>query len=86
MAMSAPDGAPDAVMGAYALGLAASFGISHIDAVHLRLLKWTPLLYRTINSYQVLPCGRALFLLALLQRGVDNQERAVRQSKQRQST
>ena len=80
MAMSGPGGAPDTVMGAYMLGLAASFGISHIDAIHLRLLKWTPSLYRMVNSYQVLPCGRALFLLAFLQRGVDNQERAVRQS------
>lgn len=78
--VSGPDGVPDTVMGAYALGLAASFGISHLDSVHLRLLKYTPSMYRMINSYQVLPCGRALFLLAFLQRGVDNQERAVRQA------
>lgn len=80
MALSGPDGALDGVMGAYILGLAASFGISHLDAIHLRLLKWTPSFYRFVNSYQVLPCGRALFLLAFLQRGVDNQERAARQA------
>ena len=80
MALSGPDGGFDGVMGAYILGLAASFGISHLDAIHLRLLKWMPSFYRFVNSYQVLPCGRALFLLAFLQRAVDNQERAARQA------
>ena len=83
MALLGPDGALDGVMGAYILGLAASFGISHLDAIHLRLLKWTPSFYRFVNSYQVLPCGRALFLLAFLQRAVDNQERAARQAVQK---
>ena len=69
-------------MGWYALGLASSFGISHIDAIHLRLTRWAPVTYPYFNV--VLPCGRALFLLAILQRGVSNQERAVAAAQQLQ--
>ena len=77
-AFHGPDGQPDAVIAAYAFGLAASFGISHLDAIHYRLLRWMPSTYNSLNV--VLPCGRALFLLAILQRGAANQERAAGQA------
>lgn len=70
-----PDGGADPLMAAYAFGVAASFGISHIDAIHLRLLRIMPTVYSALNV--VLPCGRAIFLLAIVQRGVVNQERAA---------
>ncbi len=77
-AFHGPDGRPDAVIAAYAFGLAASFGISHLDAIHYRLLRWMPSTYSSLNV--ALPCGRALFLLAILQRGAANQERAAGQA------
>lgn len=70
-AFTTPDGKPDSLLAAYAFGVAACFGISHLDAIHLRLLRWIPSTYGRINV--VLPFGRALFLLAFLQRSVDNQ-------------
>jgi hypothetical protein len=74
-AFTGPNGGPDAWIGAYAFGCASCFGISHIESIHLRLLRWVPSFYNVLNP--LLPCGRALFLLAFLQRGVVNQERAV---------
>ena len=70
-----PDGGADPLMAGYAFGCAASFGISHIDAIHTRLLRIMPTAYSALNV--LLPCGRAIFLLAFVQRGVVNQERAV---------
>ena len=51
----------------YTVGLAASFLISHVDFIHQNLLKHAPRTYPTLNV--VLPCGRAIFLLLILERG-----------------
>jgi hypothetical protein len=59
----------------YVVGLAASFGISHIDAIHTRLLRCFPRTYPSLNV--VLPCGRAIFLLAILERGASLSEIAA---------
>lgn len=78
------DGGADPLMAAYVFGVAGSFGISHIDAIHTRLLRIMPTAYSALNV--VLPCGRAIFLLAFLQRGVVNQERASAAGDQRRSS
>ena len=73
MAFWNEDGQLDGMLGVYAAGCAACFGISHIGAIHNGLLRWVPRVYSKLNV--VLPVGRALFLLAFLQRGAENQER-----------
>ena len=67
MPLSALRARVDDVLVVYAAGLAASFGISHIDAIHLRLQRHFPKFYPYLNV--VLPCGRAIFGLAILARG-----------------
>lgn len=54
---------------AYFAGLAASFGISHYDPIHLRLSRWFPQTYPYLNV--VLPCGRAVFGLAIIARAAE---------------
>ena len=71
----ADTGKPDVWLGVYAASCAACFGISHVDAIHLRLVRWVPRAYEVAGL--TLPYGRAFFLLAFLQRGVANQQRHV---------
>ena len=68
-----PDDKPDSWIALYAFGCASCFAVSHFDFIHQPLLRWS--FYRVLNP--LLPCGRALFLLAFLQRGVVNQERGL---------
>lgn len=70
-AFTGPDNKPDSWIALYAIGCASCFAVSHFDSIHQPLLRWS--FYRVLNP--LLPCGRALFLLAFLQRGVVNQER-----------
>ena len=51
---------------AYTLGLAASFGISHIAPVHAFFTRTSPRVYPLVNV--CLPFGRCLFLLAIVER------------------
>ena len=59
----------DNTLGLYLAGLAASFGISHIDAIHLRLSRHFPRSYPYLNV--ILPCGRAVFGLGILARAAE---------------
>ena len=59
----------DRDLACYAGGLAASFGISHVDAIHLRLTRYFPKTYPYLNV--ILPCGRAIFGLAILARAAE---------------
>ena len=52
----------------YFVGLGASFGISHIAPLHNFFTANFPRTYPTVNI--LLPCGRAVFLLLILERGV----------------
>ena len=59
----------DPTLLAYGGGLFASFAISHVDAIHLRLLRHFPHTYPMLNV--VLPCGRALALLGMCVRAAE---------------
>eukprot|EP00966_Prymnesium_polylepis_P094924 2198220-Prymnesium_polylepis.1 len=59
----------DKTLSLYLAGLAASFGISHVDAIHQRLSRAFPKSYPYLNV--ILPCGRAVFGLAILARSAD---------------
>ena len=67
---------PDSTLAAYCVGLAASFGISHIGAIHTRLERHFPRTYPSLNV--ILPCGRAIFLLLILERGAREPANATR--------
>ena len=69
------EGQPDMILLGYGCAAGACFGISHVGAIHLRLVRWVPKLYSVAGA--TLPFGRAFFLLAFLQRGVTNQQRYV---------
>lgn len=69
------DGNVDITLIGYGFCAGACFGISHVGAIHLRLVRWVPKLYSVAGA--TLPFGRAFFLLAFLQRGVTNQQRYV---------
>mgnify|MGYP001238809182 CR=1 FL=1 len=56
----------DAVLGGYALGLLSCFAISHIEPLHATLLKRFPSTYPLLNV--VLPFGRCVFALAIVER------------------
>jgi len=56
----------DTVLLAYVGGLAASFGISHISVINDTLTRVSPRIYPYFNV--ILPCGRCLFLLAIVER------------------
>ena len=59
----------DHTLACYAGGLAASFGISHLDAIHVSLTRHFPRTYPYLNV--ILPCGRAIFGLAILARAAE---------------
>ena len=59
----------DSTLACYAVGLAASFGISHVDLIHNNLSRYFPKTYPTLNV--ILPCGRALFGLGILARAAE---------------
>ena len=59
----------DSILVYYSAGLAASFGISHIDFLHNNLTRFFPRTYPTLNV--LLPCGRALGLLGIFARGAE---------------
>ena len=61
---------------AYTLGLAASFGISHIAPVHAFFTRNSPRVYPLVNV--CLPFGRCLFLLAIIERLDDRHFRRAR--------
>jgi len=72
----------DPVVRGYAVGLAASFGISHVTPVHNFLTVRFPRTYPYLNV--VLPCGRAIFLLLILERGArlsDAREQHIREGR-----
>jgi TRAP-type C4-dicarboxylate transport system permease small subunit len=83
-AFTGPGGNLDAWLVGYALGCASCFGISHISSIHLGMLHAFPRTYGIVNP--ILPAGRALFLLAFLQRGVENQERELLSAMQKHET
>lgn len=56
-----------AALAAYTAGLASCFGISHIAPIHSFLHRHSPTFYPYLNV--ILPCGRAIFLLLLAERG-----------------
>lgn len=56
-----------AALAAYTAGLASCFGISHIAPIHNFLHRHSPTFYPYLNV--ILPCGRAIFLLLLAERG-----------------
>ena len=62
----------DSTIAGCVCGLAASFGISHIDFVHNGLSRLFPRVYPIVNV--LLPCGRAVFGLGLLARAAELQE------------
>jgi len=61
-----PPPTKDAVLLLYAGGLAASFGISHISIINDTLTRLSPRIYPYFNV--VLPFGRCVFLLAIIER------------------
>lgn len=72
-----------AALAAYTAGLASCFGISHIAPIHNFLHRHSPTFYPYLNV--ILPCGRAIFLLLLAERGariIEQQQQQRLQSEQ----
>ena len=73
-----------AALAAYTAGLASCFGISHIAPIHNFLHRHSPTFYPYLNV--ILPCGRAIFLLLLAERGARIFEQQQQQRLQSEQT